>query len=194
MKITLLLSTLATILCSVFVTNGQSDLPAYTDADAYEIYSVLLKPLGPPQNLVIQIETEDYPLPGYRDTCLTPAKGEEAIYAAVIENYRKMNKGRWRLQPKFAPAITYRLVLQADIEAIFKTGGAWKGFYKKYPNSGGYIAMSAVGFNADKTIAIVYKGSSCDFLCGRGTYHVFRKTAGTWSEIKWTGKTCAWVS
>ena len=34
-------------------------------------------------------------------------------------------------------------------------------FFRRYPDSGGYIIVSAVGFNKEMTRAIVYTGSSC---------------------------------
>jgi len=52
------------------------------------------------------------------------------------------------------------------IRALLKSDG-WDGFYKRFQDSGGFIIVSAVGFNADKTQAIVYSGSSCGMLCGR---------------------------
>ena len=40
------------------------------------------------------------------------------------------------------------------IGAVLKAGN-WEAFYKRYPESGGFIILSAVGFNKDQTRAIV---------------------------------------
>jgi len=65
---------------------------------------------------------------------------------------------------------------------------------ERVPGSGGYVEMSAVGFNSDKTLALLYAGHSCGGLCGGGTYHLLKKADGKWTEINWPGTTCTWVS
>jgi len=180
---------------------GQKELAAYTDADAYAVYSVILAPERPAsvakaKIFVIETETDDYPKYGDDDTkCLVSPKGEESTYDPVIAAYRAANKTASLLQPKFDLPVPYKLVSTSWIQGLFaKNGGGWKEFYANYPNSGGLISMSAVGFNADKTIALVYMGHSCGGLCGSGGYHVLKKINGSWAEIKWAGTSCVWVS
>jgi hypothetical protein len=62
------------------------------------------------------------------------------------------------------------------------------------PYTGGWIELSAIGFNADKTVAVVYMGHLCGGLCGGGQFHVLQKKDGKWEPLKWQGKRCAWVS
>ena len=202
MKNALTICTLIFALYGVRMTFGQAMPTPYTDAEAYEVYSVVIEAEWPireakAKKLVIQTETADYPMYGddHMD-CLAPAKGEEATYGPIIAAYHEANKVPWLLQPKFDTSVSYQLVSRASIERIFKEKGVagWQDFYAKYPGSGGAISMSAVGFNADKTIAIVYMGHSCGGLCGGGRYHVLRKTDGKWSEIDWKGMSCVWAS
>ena len=187
-----------TFVCCARSTAAQS--AAYDDAEAYAVYSVVLQAEWPARvakakRLVIQIETEDYPFIG-DEGCLQPAEGDEAKYGPILAAYREINKKAKMLQRKFAPAFRYALVSKASIHNYFAIAGVdgWREFYRKYPDSGGYITMSAVGFNADKTIAIVYMGHSCGGLCGGGTYHFLRKAEGKWSEFQWPGSSCMWVS
>lgn len=201
MKVTLILVGLFLGLCCGRAACGQDIPAAYTDSDAYEVYSVLLGkelPLsGSKAKLVIEVETTDYPrIGGSQSDCLIPAESEKTMYEPVIAAYREANKKKWLLQPKFAPSIPYQLVSAATVKEIFakKGVGGWKDFYKKYPNSGGVTSLSAVGFNSDKTIAIVYMGNSCGGLCGFGRYHVLKKANGIWTEIEWHGAICTWAS
>ncbi|MEO7157279.1 MAG: hypothetical protein ABI039_06950, partial [Vicinamibacterales bacterium] len=39
-------------------------------------------------------------------------------------------------------------------------------------DSGGFMVISAVGFNAARTRAMVYMAHSCGSLCGGGTHHL----------------------
>jgi len=201
MKILLTICTLVITLSGIRVADGQTEQSAYTDAEAYAVYSVMLSPERPvsaakARILVIETETVDYPKYSDDDSkCLASPKGEESIYDPVIAAYRAANKTASLLQPKFDLPVPYKLVSTSWIEGLFaKNGGGWKEFYAKYPNSGGLISMSAVGFNADKTIALVYMGYSCGGLCGSGGFHVLKKINGSWAEIKWAGASCAWVS
>jgi len=86
-----------------------------------------------------------------------------------------------------APDVTDRDAIQD----LFKDNG-WKSFYKSYPQSGGYVIMSAVGFNREKTRAIVYTGSSCGALCGSWRFHLLEKINGNWKEVP--GVNCSMVS
>ena len=52
--------------------------------------------------------------------------------------------------------------------------------------------MSAVGFNEDKTLAVVYSGSTCGGECGRWSLHLFEKIDGKWKSLP--GVTCVTVS
>ena len=93
-------------------------------------------------------------------------------------------------------SVPFELVPKASINRLFGKNGAggWKNFYSKFPDSGGFITMSAVGFNVDKTVAVVYVGHRCGSLCGGGRYHFLQKTNGKWSEVNWQGTMCTWVS
>lgn len=187
-----------------FPVKKVSRAPAtYEDADAYAIYSVLLENEWPvrvakAKRLVILTETSDHPRSGGGDEriCLVPAKGEEAIYEPLLAAYRELNRTTYILQPKFNASAPVELVNKDSIKAMFaeKDIDGWKNFYKKYPDSGGYISMSAVAFNADRTIAMVYMDHWCGGLCGAGGYHFLQKTDGKWTEFPWQGMSCSWIS
>jgi len=196
-----ILFTLTLMLGGVRAAYGQDIWSAYTDKDAYDVYSVLLARESSGDNaiskLVIEIETFDYPrFGGSESDCLIPAEKEKAFYDPVIAAYREVNKTKWLLRPKFASSIPYQFVSAASIKEIFAKKGVdgWKDFYKAHPHSGGVTSLSAVGFNSDKSLAIVYMGNSCGGLCGFGTYHVLKKTEGVWTEIEWHGAICTWAS
>jgi hypothetical protein len=190
------------LISSYMISTAQTIATSYDDPDAYAVYDAIVVNEWPVRiakagKLVIQAETSDYPaIGGNNGICLTPAVGEESTLGPLIEAYAEANKRTSLLRRKFDLPYGYEIVPQETIAAIFKEKGpaGWKDFYKKYPNSGGSIELSAVGFNSDKTLALVYVGHSCGGLCGGGTYHLLKKTDGKWSEIKWNGGSCAWAS
>ncbi|MGH9819763.1 MAG: hypothetical protein ACRD43_06305 [Pyrinomonadaceae bacterium] len=201
MKIYLVFCILLSTAFGARIAVGQETPAGYTDKDAYEIYSALLGEEWPvsvakAKTLVIQTETVDYPNMGDAMSCLAPAKGKESLFDPVLAAYHKANKSPAFLQRKFDESFTYELVSRDWIKKLFdeKSIGGWKDFYAKYPDSGGIISMSAVGFNVDKTIALVYMGHSCGGLCGGGRYHMLQKTDGKWAEIHWQDISCSWAS
>ena len=186
--------TLMTI--AVAQENRAPEPKAYDDAEAYSIYSSILPGEWPwsdanASTLVIRTETEPYAM------CISPDKESEKMVGSAIADYKKKNQAHWLLQRKFEIAKPYEMVSKEEIDSTFKTVGSegWKTFYERHPDSGGWIELSAVGFNSSKTIAVVYAGHSCGGLCGGGTFHILQKVNGTWITLQLKGGTsCSWAS
>ncbi|MBO0721788.1 MAG: hypothetical protein J2P41_13245 [Blastocatellia bacterium] len=173
------------------VTTGDQPQP-YEDADAYEVYAAIL-----PSNwtgsaskaikLVIQSKASAFKM------CVKP-KGESIeILKDAISDYVELSKKSWLLQRRFSIEKPYELITSEELKSIFEHG-SWEKFYVRYPNSGGVIDLSPVGFNKEKTVAIVYMGHSCGGLCGAGTFYVLQKKDGKWGPLKYNGSSCSWVS
>ena len=163
----------------------------YDVAEAYQVYSALLPSEDAANSgkgtLVIQQETLRGAEPS--DPCLTPEAA--AKFKDAVADYKQVNRKPWLLQRQFQIAQPYELVSSDAIGKLFKQG-AWNGFYKRYPNSGGYLTLSGVGFNHDKTRAIVYSGTACGMLCGSWSWHLLEKINGKWKEVP--GVSCLTVS
>lgn len=166
------------------------------DVEAYEVYSAILTAELPPEatwgtNLVIQVET------GGWNTCLEPDSLWEATMRPAIVDYVQKNPAPWLRHGRFQIARPYQLVPSDTLESIFKRGGiigGWETFYRLYPGSSGYLTLSAVGFNPEKTVAVVYMGHFCGPLCGSGWFRILEKKDGGWSPLPWRGRDCAWIS
>jgi hypothetical protein len=192
---------LAVFLGVVFVvTNGlgqESSLPQpYTDKDAYQIYDLLIpsEETWCTKTWVIQQETELWERDLSRlDRCVSPTSVHE--FQDAIVSFKAANNRRWLLERQFGLDRPYELVRSDSIAAFFKgreqnraesdppLADGWEGFYQRYPGSGGYIILSAVGFNKDKTRAVVYSGAGCGSLCGAWSFHLFKKMNGKWTEV-----------
>jgi hypothetical protein len=189
------------LIALAYVGSSQTP-PTIDDPDAYAVYSVVFAPEPgekPRKNrrVVIRAGTSDYPrFSDDLDECLKPDAENEARLRPLINAYREANKRQSILLRRFSFPFEYDLVPSETIDGFFKTKGpgGWAGFYKRFPNSGGYVEMSAVGFNSDKTLALMYAGHSCGGLCGGGGYYLLKKTDGKWTEVNWPGTSCTWVS
>jgi hypothetical protein len=90
------------------------------------------------------------------DLCLVPLDNQaESVLRPAIKDYLGLNSRRWLLQPKLS-------------------------FPQRYPTYQGWIEVSAVGFNSDKTIAIVYLGYHCGEQCEGGEFKALEKKEGRW--------------
>src|SRR5262249_21136464 len=73
-----------------------------------------------------------------------------------------------------------RRTLAALHEKYPRTRDFWKAFRRKYPKAMGLFGMSKVGFNSDRTLAVVYVYYTTGPIGGDGRYVLLRKAAGTW--------------
>ena len=96
--------------------------------------------------------------------------------------------------------LPYIVVPRADITQLFKgavddPAFGWTDFYNQYPDSGGYMEFSAVGFDPSRTRAMVYVAHHCGSLCGGGAHHLLQKVDGRWQPARLKGVTqCIWMS
>ncbi|HLJ46322.1 MAG TPA: hypothetical protein VKU01_09960 [Bryobacteraceae bacterium] len=154
----------------------------YTVPEAYEVYSALL-----PQDwmitaahadpLVFQAETKPYKI------CLEPEASSKELVGPAIADYVKVNQKQWLLRGQFHIQPLFQIVPAEQLSNVLK-------IY----HSVGWVELSAVGFNAEKTVAVVYIGHHCGGLCGGGGFHVLEKKDGKWQPLKWRGSSCFWAS
>jgi hypothetical protein len=166
-------------LCSLFVvlafffgampTESSERLDAYDDREAYEVFGAMLVSSESSMNresFVIQKETD-----GRTNSCVEPDKASARIIGAAITDYGRKNTKGWELEQKFVVDKSYHLTTHEEYQGLFsRNGGGWKTFYQAYPQSGGIVKFSAVGFNHAKTIAMVRMDTDSGSLCGGGTY------------------------
>ena len=189
-KITSLVTLALLLTQAVISSSGKA--PLYEDEEAYEIYSAILPWEWPlrdahAKGLIIQTETKGYQM------CLRPDNEWQEKIGPAISDYVRSNLKPSLLQPKIKVSVPYQLIIVDELTSALQTVG-WEGFYQRYPDSGGWIELSAVGFNVDKTVAVVYMGHHCGPLCGGGGFHVLEKKDGKWVALDWKGSSCAWAS
>jgi|SRR5262245_37301146 len=172
-------------------TNKDDQLKSYEDAEAYEVYSAILPTswawqTAKAKSLIISEATITYKM------CLSPDAESEAVVGPAISEYVRLNEKTWRLQRRLSIEKPYDLIDSDELKkSAFK--GDWENFYKQRPNSGGWIGLSAVGFNADKTVAVVFMTHACGSLCGGGDYYVLQKKDGKWIPLQWKGLSCSFA-
>jgi hypothetical protein len=165
----------------------------YDVDEAYHVYSALLpreESYGSAEGMVV-IQQETVTDQHVTGGCLTADAANK--FKDAISDFERANRKPWRLQRQFEMQKPYEVMSSDAIKLLFKEHGSdWDGFYERYPSSGGFLVLSAVGFNKDKTLAIVYVGSACGSLCGTWGFHLLEKVDGKWQKAP--GITCVTVS
>jgi hypothetical protein len=81
----------------------------------------------------------------------------------------------------------YDLFTKAEQQSVTEGAAACLGFQQKYPGYQRWIELSAVGFNQDQTVAVVYfveLRATSNFCSGgmfeKGGYRMLQKRDGKW--------------
>jgi hypothetical protein len=118
---------------------------------------------------------------------LRPGKTAAMSDKALFEDYAKKNTKEYLLD---VPAMTTRhvtVITEQAYRELFKTiDEGWSAFRKQYGHAS-LVRFSRVGFNADRSLALVYKSEVADPEMGSGMLIVLERSVkdGPW-KIKTT--------
>jgi hypothetical protein len=165
-----------------------SDLSPEEAKDAYAIYSMLL-PVEVPKEWkitewAISQQTQTFPNMGEFHNvreCLNFPRDQEAVYSPLIDDYMTKNNRAHTLGRNFD-------LPQYTLVDFWRASGSTSAISVLF-------GVSAVGFNKERTRALVYVGHHCGSLCGGGGYHLLVKKDGRWQvDREFRGMSCLWVS
>jgi hypothetical protein len=159
----------------------------YEDTDAYDVYSAIIASIAPDPEMhmwLIGIDTLPISLSD-KDQLGNDERRKEVKRAkgTALSDYVKVNSKRWILQRKFNLPEPYELVTEDRMRILFPDNGLFRGTW---------IQFSAVGFNPDKTMALVFLWDWCSIYCccGQSSSAVLQKQSnGKWKVIG--GAECA---
>ena len=187
---------------AAMLLQGQNEALQLTpdeEKDSYAIYSMLLKREMPASwnitGWVIERETRTFYSPS--QPCL-PSGSPASVYQPIVDDYVKRNRRKFLLERKF-DLPRYAVIDVIEIRAFQNLHGYGLPSVpveREFPyNARSIFHVSAVGFSADRTHALVYAGHDCGNLCGGGTYHWLVKIHGTWElDRDVRGTNCSWAS
>jgi hypothetical protein len=171
---------------------------SYADPEAYAVYAAALPMIWnsehEPKSLIFQEETEFSARASADNLCIKGDRKFSGTWGSTLENYASVNRVPRRLLRMFPVDKAYILVPKRELdELILKSH--WEDFYTRYPDAEGYVSVSSVGFNAQKTKALLAMTYSCGILCMHGTYYFMEKQNGRWVGAAVSNATsCVWAS
>jgi len=153
----------------------QDDVKSYEDDEAYSVYSAVLALEKPGGEVLIADTTVPF------HDCAEP-RSDKPVDSA-IKHYKHLNQTRWQLLRKFNLEQVYRLLSAEEIKNLHQADPQG-GFFWSFPEGIEIRHFSAVGFNAQKTIAFLETDVQCGGLCGHGQPYVLVKRDGKWEEYQ----------
>jgi hypothetical protein len=150
--------------------NGSAE--PYADAEAYQVYSAIIPKVPPnPGTKTYFIRIDTLPISGSLDGQARKLWKQTRGADTALDDHYQVNRQSWLLQRKFTLPNPYKLVTREQLPHF--RGGNFGEVW---------LELSAVGFNADKTVAVVY------MLGGdKGTSFVLEKQNGNWEVSSETG-------
>ena len=164
---------------------------AYTDPDAYAVYSAVLPHVWlwtqlDPQHVAILVVTKPHVV------CIPPSAEKHSPVDSAIAQYNQINQHVWILQSHLHLDRSYTLISPGELAGIqHHEIGAWDLFFEHHSGSEGWIQLSAVGFSADKKTAVVYASYQCGLRCGGGNFYLLRKKGNQWQIADPLKNSCA---
>lgn len=118
-------------------------------------------------------------------------KEARGLQMSTLDSFRDANTHPALFSHSFHLPVTYELLDKAEFDAIFQKGGWWKDYYRKYPDSQGFLRLSRVGFGAGGKQAVFYVKNQCGGKCGTGSYVVMENIDSGWKVTK---EILIWIS
>lgn len=189
------------------ISQDRPSTPVDRDSDSDEVYAAVVNwrtahpGEGPQAKLLVFSDTtvqyscfKEKP-----EDCATEVREQltrtfgQDLEIGVLSDYLERNKDRGLLSKSIPTNIPQSWLSDAAEEGLFKRKkhDGWKEFYAKYPDAGGIMAFSRVGFNEKRDRALLYSTIGCGWLCGTGHYHLLKRESGKWVLFK---SYMAWIS
>jgi hypothetical protein len=190
----LLMLTALTPFVSSSQTKAENDV-----GNPYPIYSAVIETMfkggkvtfdtqAPVKNLVIRLNTTAELAYGPIDEEWGQIRSRiPALKDDTITDFKRRRQHSVKLERRLNVSLPYTLIPPADFDAIFDnhrgsnaSPDLWKTFYEKYPESGGYLMFSNVGYSKDRDQALVYFVHWCGYTCGTGHFILVNQSEGEW--------------
>ena len=155
--------------------------PPDFEAEEYAIYSALVRqnPIG--YNLGSSFVVREQTVVDL-DPFERMLEHVHKLPSSLVDSYRSRNAASYALSPNLDIEQDYSMLAQAEFEQIFlhRKGSVWTPFQEAYPEAGGMIIFSRVGFDKKEEKALAEFGFRCGDLCGAGGIYLLVKKDGNW--------------
>jgi hypothetical protein len=152
--------------------------PTSTIDEEYAVYSAILAN-EQYNNEVIVIN--DYTSHGLIANAKNLNQEVYSLTEDTINDYQVKNEKNQKLENNFTVQGKVVFISEKEESQLFRKGqDGWAMFYKKFPKAKRIISFSRVGFNQERTQALVSISMGCGWLCGEGSFMLLQKENEKW--------------
>ena len=161
------------------------------DPEEYTVYGVVLDAVRTPELNTLLLSRRTIPWAWRNDEAISldPSHGGEqspgrsktnegipGLSPETVGNYRQKNVKAYQLEDRFDPTMNIVLLDRKEFQDL-----EWKEILRNYPQAGGYrFRLSRVGFNKEKTKALVYVDKYRNASDAQGCHYYLVKQGGGW--------------
>lgn len=105
------------------------------------------------------------------------------VSQSTLDDFRAKNQQLHKFADNLNLKVEHKLITEQEFSRLVPIKGGipdWSPFYNKYPDAAGVIYFSKVGFNRERTEALVQIGRGCGRGCGEGGFMFLTKVDGIW--------------
>ncbi|MCF7907709.1 MAG: hypothetical protein K9L86_02390 [Candidatus Omnitrophica bacterium] len=175
------------IVCLIILPQGNAlGINEYGfELDEYLIYSTVVDEwYSNEQNkeILIRDHTSVYQLGRPIETELDYVRQQMPVLEdEIINDFKAKNVRTYSLESFINQRVDYIIISQKEIDYIFDHNPHWDSYYDRYPSSGGILTLSRVGFNRQRTRAILHVANQWNRSTGAGIYlSVVKQKDGSW--------------
>jgi len=139
-----------------------------------EVYVIYLNQESSPHVVVAQTESAQPDVDTLNLRLATQGRG---IPPDVRANFKAKNKSACAIKP-FAGTPNLHFISREEHDTIFRAG--WGEFHKRYGQDAEILWLSRVGFNSDRTLALLHVSGGIDRMAGGGELYLFERKEGKW--------------
>lgn len=173
---------------------------ALLDTEEYTVYSALLKALyneSHEPNLTICRKTTADPLNDRGIRSLL--KKSSSLDSLILHDFNARNETQFYIENRFDIERKINLVEEKEVKSITERAlgekdplgeNGWKEFRKIYGSSP-LLYLSRIGFNRQRSRALLLFGYQSGWLGGEGNYYILEKQSSGWKVRK---KIRGWIS
>ncbi len=173
-------------LLAAFTTPDQS-----VTADDFAVYAVVLDSLhGPPlwrraTRILVSDSTDRYLRSEFVPGVIESFLRIPGVDSAMVRSFEARNRIARPLEGLRAGAeLEVTLIRAGDLDSLPRTPtdpeSFWKAMRARYPGAQAAVSVSSVGYNADRTLAILKIRHGCGSLCGGGDDVLLRRVGDGW--------------
>lgn len=161
---------------NITATN-EHEKQCFVPKEEIEVLTAHLKPGNAPQVLVTKTE---YPYADVDDLNLQLAAKGRGIPPEVRTDFKEKNKSSCLIQP-FTGIPGLHFISKQEEDLMFRVPSkGWSEFHKKYGKEADMLWVSRIGFNAEKTLALVHISGAIAGMAGGGTLYLLEFKDGKW--------------